>query len=301
MDANARRGGPARRTLGVAAAVVALAAIVAIASSGSVPSGGVAERRPSEGLADTMVSLTLVVMGLSAIAAVVLMSFFGRYTADGGVRPRRKPRQAMLMFLGVVALVALCARLLAERRGSLGGIFDGSPPGRTDATAPPRTGYQPEFAVWPVVAVLTLVAIALGAWWIAARARRRALGSPAVTPPEALADVLAATLDDLRAESDPRRAVIAAYARMERSFAAVGLPRDAAEAPEEYVERVLESVPISQRAVDRLTALFTWARFSRHDVRMETKDEAIRTLEEIQRELAAAEDERNARLRGALA
>ena len=301
MDANARRGGPARRTLTVAAAVVALAAIVAIASSGSVPSGGVAERRPSEGLADTVVSLVLVVMALSVVAAIVLMSFFGRYTADGGIRPRRNPRQAMLMFLGIVALVSLCVRLLAERRDRLGGIFTGSPPGRTDATAPPRTGYQPEFAVWPVVAVLTLVAVALCAWWLAARAHRKALGPPPTTPVEALADVLAATLDDLRAESDPRRAVIGAYARMERSFAAVGLPRGAAEAPEEYVERVLDGVPISQRAVDRLTALFTWARFSRHDVRMETKEEAIRTLEHVQQELAAAEEERDARLRGALA
>jgi hypothetical protein len=301
MDANARRGGPARRTLGVAAAVVGLAAIVAIASSGSVPSGGVGDRRPSEGLADTVVSLALVVMALSAVAAVVLMSFFGRYTADGGMRPRRTPRHAMLLLLGTVALVSLCVRLLAERRGSLGGIFGASPPGRTDATAPPTTGYRPEFAVWPVVAVLTLVVAALGAWWLAGRARRKALGKPPSTPVEALADVLAATLDDLRAESDPRRAVIAAYARMERSFAAVGLPRAAAEAPEEYVERVLEGLPISQRAVDRLTALFTWARFSRHDVRMETKEEAIRTLEEIQQELVAAEEERDARLRGALA
>ena len=35
----------------------------------------------------------------------------------------------------------------------------------------------------------------------------------------ALADVLDETLDDLRAEADPRRAVIAAYARMERALA----------------------------------------------------------------------------------
>ena len=37
------------------------------------------------------------------------------------------------------------------------------------------------------------------------------------------ADVLDETLDDLRAETDPRRAVIAAYARMERALAAFGL------------------------------------------------------------------------------
>jgi hypothetical protein len=36
-----------------------------------------------------------------------------------------------------------------------------------------------------------------------------------------------------------------------------------------------------------LTALFAWARFSGHDVRPEMKDEAIDTLEQVQRELAA--------------
>jgi hypothetical protein len=303
MDANARRvGGSRRRPLAIAAGVVALAAVVAIASSGSAPRGSVAERRPSEGLADTLVSLTLVVMALSTVAALVLMSFFGRYTGDGTRRRRRRSqRQAMLLFLGTVALIALAARLLAERGGDFGGIFDRSRPARTDSSAVPPSGYEPEFAVWPVVGVLTLVALSLAAWWLSARARRAALTAPPATPVEALADVLAATLDELRAERDPRRAVIRAYARMERSFAAVGLPRGEAAAPEEYVERVLDGVPISERAVERLTALFAWARFSTHDVRPETKDEAIQTLEHIQLELAAAEAERDARLQGVLA
>jgi hypothetical protein len=301
MDANARRGGPARRTLVVGSIVIGLATIVAIASSGSIPAGSVSGRRPSYGLADTLISLTLVGMALSAVTAVVLMSFFGRYTGEGGLRPRRSSRQAMFLFLGTVALVALCARLLAERRDGLSGFFNGTPPPRSDASGRPRTGYEPEFAVWPVVGVLALLAVALGAWWLSARARRKALGTPAATPHEALADVIAATLDDLRREKDPRRAVIGAYARMERSFAAVGLPRAEAEAPEEYVGRVLGGVAISQRAVERLTALFAWARFSAHDVRLETKEEAIRTLEQIQDELAAAEVEREARLAGVLA
>ncbi len=119
------------------------------------------------------------------------------------------------------------------------------------------------------------------------------------TTAEALADVLAETLDDLRAERDPRRAVIAAYARMERALAASGLPRSGAEAPEEYLTRVLDEIEISPRAAGHLTALFAWARFSVHDVRPEMKDEAIETLEQVQRELAAAETAREAELAGA--
>ena len=42
------------------------------------------------------------------------------------------------------------------------------------------------------------------------------------------------TLDDLRAEADPRRAIIAAYARLERVLAANGVPRTA-ETSDEYL------------------------------------------------------------------
>ena len=94
--------------------------------------------------------------------------------------------------------------------------------------------------------------------------------------------------------------MIRAYARMERSLAAAGLPRGDAEAPEEYLTRILGDLPVSAHAAARLTRLFAWARFSTHDVRPEMKDEAIDTLEQVQRELAAAEAERDARLEGVL-
>ena len=138
-----------------------------------------------------------------------------------------------------------------------------------------------------MLAVGALAALALAAWWLAARGRRSTLGPPPAAPEEALADVLAETLDDLRAETDARRAVIRAYGRMERALAASGLARAPAEAPEEYLVRVLADLPVSRGSAARLTALFAWARFSGHDVRPEMKDEAIDTLEQVQRELAA--------------
>ena len=95
--------------------------------------------------------------------------------------------------------------------------------------------------------------------------------------------------------------MIAAYARMERALAASGLPRAPAEAPEEYVERVLAEVALSRRATQRLTSLFAWARFSGHDVRPEMKDEAIETLQQVQQELAAADAARQAELSGTAA
>ena len=59
------------------------------------------------------------------------------------------------------------------------------------------------------------------------------------------------TLADLYAEVDPRKAIIAAYARVERVFASYGLPREPSEAPVEYLERAL---PSSARAAPRSDA-----------------------------------------------
>ena len=305
MDANApRRGGsdgPRVGALAVVAAVVALVAIVAVASSGSVPDGSIAQRRPSEGLLDTFLSLFVVFMAFAAVAVAVMLSFFGRYTPGGEGRKKRSTAQSVFTFVLTVCLLAIIVRVVAGSDGSRGRIL---PPGSgapSETPATPSGGYEPEFAVWPVVGVTVFVALALAALWLSARGRRSALAPLPTTPAEALADVLSITLDDLRNESDPRRAVIGAYARMERSLATVGLRRGDAEAPEEYLARVLAGVPVSERSAGRLTALFNWARFSGHDVRPEMKDEAIDTLEQVQLELAAADAEREARLAGALA
>ena len=302
MDANARRrGGSGGRTLAVAAAVIVLVAVVAVASGGSAPSGAVGAHRPSEGFLNAVVSLFVVGMAIATVLVVVMVSFFGRYQPDGSPRKRKGPVQSIVTFLVAMALLTIVVRSLA---GSVGPRLRPPAPqgaaGGGDSGGRP-SGYEPEFTVWPVLAVAALGGVAVVGWWLAARGRRRAREPHGTTPAEALADVLAETLDDLRAEGDPRRAVIAAYARMERALAASGLPRDPAEAPEEYLRRILADVAVTGRAATRLTSLFAWARFSGHDVRPEMKDEAIETLEQVQRELAAADAARHADLAGAAA
>jgi hypothetical protein len=290
MDANARRrGGSGGRALVVAAAVILLVAVVAVASGGSTPSGAVGAHRPSEGFLDALVSLFVVGMAVATVVVAVMLSFFGRYQPDGSPRKRKSPVQSLVTFLVSMVLLTIVVRSLA---GSVGPRLQPPAPqgsaGGGDSGAAP-SGYEPEFATWPVLAVAALAGLAVVAWWLGARGRRRAREPLGTTPAEALADVLAETLDDLRAERDPRRAVIAAYARMERALAAAGLPRDPAEAPEEYLQRILSDLAVTGRAATRLTSLFAWARFSGHDVRPEMKDEAIDTLEQVHQELAAAE------------
>jgi len=281
--------------------VVVLVAGVAVASGGSTPSGAVGAHRPSEGFLDAVVSLFVVGMAIATVVVAVMVSFFGRYQPDGSPRKRKSTVQSLVTFLVAMALLTIVVRSLA---GSVGPRLRPPAPqgaaggGGSDARP---SGYEPDFVVWPVLAVAALAAVAVVAWWLAARGRRRAREPLGTTPAEALADVLAETLDDLRAERDPRRAVIAAYARMERALAASGLPRDPSEAPEEYLRKILSDLAVTGRAAARLTSLFAWARFSGHDVRPEMKEEAIETLEQVQHELAAADAARRAELAGAAA
>ena len=302
MDANApRRGGPFRRAVAVGGAVVVLVTLVAVASGGGLPGGGIAQRRPSEGLRDLAFSLFVVVMAIALVAVPVMLSFFGRYDATRRQSKRAGAGRSIFTFVASIVLIAILVRAISRSSGGERSPLVDAATGDLGGTGAAPGGYEPEFAVWPVVAIVTLAVVGLVAWWLAARGRRRALGPPDETPREALADVLAATLDDLRSETDPRRAVIGAYARMERSLGAAGWPRHEAEAPEEYLERILDAAAVSSRAAGRLTALFAWARFSGHDVRPEMKEEAIDTLEQLQDELAAAEALRDLELAGSRA
>jgi len=158
-----------------------------------------------------------------------------------------------------------------------------APPG---FDAGPDPGYQFQFAWLPVVAALVLAALAVAALVLA---NRRANPSSANAELAAeLALTLDLSLDDLRAETDPRRAVIAAYARLERVLAAHGEPRQDADTPDEHLARVLGHLDVDRRAVRRLVDLFVQAKFSQHDVDAPMKDEAIGALEQVRDELRAA-------------
>jgi hypothetical protein len=95
------------------------------------------------------------------------------------------------------------------------------------------------------------------------------------------------TLDDLRGELDPRRAVIAAYARMERGLGMLGTARLLSETPFEYLGRVLERLSMSEPAARRLTDLFERAKFSPAPVGEEMKADAVAALEAIREEARA--------------
>lgn len=139
-----------------------------------------------------------------------------------------------------------------------------------------------------VVILSLLLVVVLGA--VVAVKRSRTDDEPGLeTAPEALAAALDESLDDLRADPDLRRAIIAAYSRMERTLAAAGIPRHPAEAPLEYLERALLSLHTSAAAVRKLTDLFEWARFSHHEPEPSMRDDAVDALVAVRDELRATE------------
>jgi hypothetical protein len=101
-----------------------------------------------------------------------------------------------------------------------------------------------------------------------------------------------AALKPLADPADPRAAVIAAYARMERVLAARELGRRTPEAPREYLARVLRAHGMPDRPLTALTALFEEARFSLHPISQSAPRRALSELENARLALAARDEDK---------
>jgi hypothetical protein len=272
--------------------MLGLLALVALASGGrrAFTEGAAHRREPPAAFWDflfTGLVLLFVAGGIFLVVSVAL----GRSRL---ATPRSPGRQLMgLVFMvGVVFGLVLVIRTLQHHGVQI--HKPQQPPAAQQLdprTQKPgdRTRYEPQFR-WDVVAALGALAAAGVATAVVRRRRRRARAADGGRLEAELADVVDDTLDDLRAEPDPRRAVVAAYARMERALGAYGLPRRRAEAPLEYLDRASRELhathPPARRLLFELTHLFERAKFSAHRVDAEMKEDAIETLTTLRAELA---------------
>ena len=290
MESSARTRNAFLTGLGVLGAVV----LVAIAARGSTSAGDGATRMPSDSLLDIFFSLYLVALLAGAVMFVYLLVLRRQVKAQTGQAPRRSLVEMLATMFVLAAVSVLLARRLSnwnrpapvepeEAIGQAQTIPTGS------TTSPEATAYEADVAWVPVLVTIGLIVLAAVAWWLAGRARRRARGELHSELAAAVALAVDESLDDLRAEPDPRRAVIATYARLERVLAAHGLPRKPAEAPLEYLVRMLAELSVTDRAARALTELFERAKFSQHAVGAEMKDEAIDALQTVRDDLLAAQ------------
>lgn len=283
----------ARNALLTAAGVLVAVALVAIAARGSTSVGDNETRKPSDALLDVFFTLYLVALAAGAVMLVYLLVLRRKVKAQAGQASRRSLVEMLATMLVMVAAATLLARRLADWQRPAP-IEPEEAIGRASSITvettrqPSPTAYEADVAWLPVLVTIGLIVLAVSAWWYAGRARKRARGELESGLAAAVALAVDESLDDLRAEPDPRRAVIAAYARLERVLAAHGLPRRPAEAPLEYLARMLAEVSVSGRAARALTDLFERAKFSQHAVGPEMKVQAIDALETVRDDLLAA-------------
>jgi Domain of unknown function (DUF4129) len=277
------------RPASLAAAVLVLLAVVALASR-SDRAG-----RPADS-GDRSLPLAfwdyLVTLGLLAMIAVLALAVYLRV-------PLRGPRKGDFGFTQLLA-IAIIAGLVALAGSRMEWPEVRYPAGYEDTfvDAPDEQGKQqptegserdsrPLRFRWEVFVVAGgLLLVGGGIYAAHWRRQQRRFGEKADAA-SALSAALDDSLDDLRAERDARRAVIAAYARMERTLGRHGLPRRPFEAPLEYLARVLHELRVRSGAVLALTELFERAKFSRHEIDAEMKDEAIGALIAVRDDLRA--------------
>ncbi len=143
---------------------------------------------------------------------------------------------------------------------------------------------------WPLALGLGALVLLGGVWVVVRRGRPSEQGIPEESVEDELARAIGSTIDDLRKERDARRAVIAAYANMERILDSHGLARGRAEVPYEYLVRVLRVLQVSESSVRSLTELFEYAKFSPHEIDQAMKEQAIESLVAVQEELRVTQE-----------
>ncbi len=275
-----------RRLAPVALVVAALVAVVALVARGrplaaSAGKGGL----PSSFWDFTLTTSVIVVVLFGLVVLATLLS-----DRQSFAKPQNSSTFKLLPTLLGLLLIGF-ALAYAERHALLHRLLKFAEPGDVRVGRPGKQGTTPppsggHFIWMEAVVVFGLVLVLAG---IFAITRQRKHGRPPAlwSAPEAVAASLDVSLDDLRTDPDLRRAIVAAYARMEAALGATGLPRHPAETPLEYLERALLSLDTSGPAVRRLTDLFQWAKFSHHDPEPSMRDEAVDALEAVRDALRA--------------
>jgi hypothetical protein len=281
-----------RRLIPLALVVTVLLAVVAIVARGRPLGSG---KGPGRGLpvtfwdfAFTTLAIVEVVLFVIGVAALVVF----RRERTETKRSQRSTIRTLAILIGGAALLMLIVRHL-----NLHHLLHSGSATHNTATTPdvPGANGKPGSKTahvhfrWEEFVVVLGLLLGVGVLAAATRSRLDPGGGQRRAAPEVLAAALDQSLDDLRSDPDLRRAIIAAYARMETALGAAGLPREPAEAPFEYVERALLTLDTSAAAVRKLTDLFVWARFSQHEPEPSMRDEAVDALVAVRDELRASE------------
>ena len=259
-------------------AALALLGVVAIASTAQLESGqALSPSRPT--VVVVLIAVAAVVIGLGAIAIV------GSYAVFSG--KRRELLIGLLVTALFAAVVALMFMPTNAPRDDENPLPTRGPPPPARVLEEGSSGRDVAAIAAALVAGTALLGAALALVGAKVRAdRRRRRKAAALLEEEAVLEAVEESLDDLRRERDVRRAIIACYARMERALDRAGSGRQPAEAPFEYLARLLERITANGTAARTLTELFEHAKFGTEPMDEREKDRAIGALELLRAEVS---------------
>jgi len=283
----------------LAAVVVGLVALVGVGSrSMTVAQPGRVVASPALPVVfDTTLALLLVLA--LAILAIIVYAVWPQGRSKNNEQtewvsePPPTPLWMKVLFVALIffliAGLIVAGIFLARQAGrgdlpaalGVGGGLPGAPPGG----AYPGKAARPSGFDWLALGLAATILAGLGLSFMVLTRPKQGAGRAKATPEKALSRALAEGRPALASDLEPRRAVILAYAAMERSLAAQGVARKFFEAPFEYMSRVLEHASVSRQWVHRLTELFELAKFSHHLIDAGMKEDALAAVDNIQAEL----------------
>ena len=278
----------AARTAALAGSLVALLVVVSVAAR----SGDHGRAMPGGSLASAAghhaaVWVLLVIGPIAGVLGlgVFLYSQVVRRRDPALAVMRRKARRRLLVFVAIaIALEIYYLRTghnplsFLHIRNPLANV---SPPppakGHPHAAAPGNGFATVDWAIAGVTWLLIVAAVIV----VYRRMRHTEELEDGAAALELEDDVPDTRLARLRAEKDPRRAVIGAYALMDGLMADRALGRRRSEAPVEYLGRMTLAGYGRITALGRLTRLYARARFSTHPVDTGMQAEAVDAVEAI--------------------
>jgi Domain of unknown function (DUF4129) len=270
----------------VAVALLALLAVVAFASRSGL--GHESQAQPTPRYVSYAFTLFLIVFVLAIPVAAYGFLIQARegQVARKSFKSRVLSNFATMIFFGFLAFMVI---YMKRHHNQIFHIDTSALDKSKNAleNRPHRTAvgkYEPQFE-WVVfwIALAGIIVSAAAMFVLYRRQKKRKSLTPGSEPSmtEDLITSMSDAIDDLEAEPDARRAVIAAYARMEGVLGRHGLRRKPSETPLEYLRRILLGLTGRADAVQRLTSLFEQAKFSRRNIDVSMKQEAIGALREI--------------------
>jgi hypothetical protein len=216
---------------------------------------------------------TVLVIALSAAEGLAFIAFI---VVLASARPQRQPpgddeqepwrpaipwwAKASGVVLAVAALVTPFAVLLTRKPRSLGSRPLPAGPSKINPGHPVTASAS---QAWPLITGMAIAILVVVALAVLSRRRRPArTASARQRRADALLASLTAGSDALGAGGEPRAAIIACYAAMERGFAAAGSAPALADTPAEVLVRATRAGLVRPGPAETLTGLFRRARYS---------------------------------------